>query len=72
MELATPPSEPPCGDRGLEAVCLPVAIDGTDGDKWRRRELNSPSKTQEKPTFLIKAAQNAAHSVQIQVMLREI
>ena len=42
------------------------------GKKWRRRELNSPSETRGKPDFLTRAAQNAAHSVQIQVMLREI
>ncbi len=36
MELATVNDENPCGDRGLDAVCPPVAIDGTDGEKWRR------------------------------------
>ena len=40
MELATVNDENPCGDRGLDAVCPPVAIDGTDGEKWRRRESN--------------------------------
>ena len=40
MELATVNDENPCGDRGLDAVCPPVALDGTDGEKWRRRESN--------------------------------
>jgi hypothetical protein len=40
VELATVNDENPCGDRGLDAVCPPVAIDGTDGEKWRRRESN--------------------------------
>ncbi len=40
MELATVNDETPCGDRGLDAVCPPVSIDGTDGEKWRRRESN--------------------------------
>ena len=40
MELATVNDGNPCGDRGLDAVCPPVAIDGTDGEKWRRRESN--------------------------------
>jgi hypothetical protein len=40
MELATVNDENPCGDRGLDAVCPSVAIDGTDGEKWRRRESN--------------------------------
>ena len=40
MELATLNDENPCGDRGLDAVCPPVALDGTDGEKWRRRESN--------------------------------
>ena len=40
MELATVNDKNPCGDRGLDAVCPPVAIDGTDGEKWRRRESN--------------------------------
>ncbi|MFP6672774.1 MAG: hypothetical protein VB857_15295 [Pirellulaceae bacterium] len=40
MELATVNDENPCGDRGLDAVCPPLAIDGTDGEKWRRRESN--------------------------------
>ena len=40
MELATVNDENPCGDRGLDAVCPPVAIDGTDGEKWRRRDSN--------------------------------
>ena len=40
MELATLNDETPCGDRGLDAVCPPVALDGTDGEKWRRRESN--------------------------------
>jgi hypothetical protein len=31
MELATVNDENPCGDRGLDAVCPSVAIDGTDG-----------------------------------------
>ena len=39
-DLATVNDENPCGDRGLDAVCPPVAIDGTDGEKWRRRESN--------------------------------
>ena len=40
LELATVNDENPCGDRGLDAVCPPMAIDGTDGEKWRRRESN--------------------------------
>ena len=32
--------ENPCGNRGSGAVCPPVASDGTDGEKWRRRESN--------------------------------
>ena len=40
MELATINDEHPCGGRGLDAVCPPLAIDGTDGEKWRRRESN--------------------------------
>ena len=40
MELATVNDENPCGDRGLDAVRPPVAIDGTDSEKWRRRESN--------------------------------
>jgi len=40
MELATVNDDNPCGDRGLDAVCPPVAIDGTDSEKWRRRESN--------------------------------
>ena len=40
MELATVNDENPCGDRGLDAVCRPAALDGTDGEKWRRRESN--------------------------------
>ena len=40
MELATVNDENPCCDRGLDAVCPPVALDGTDGEKWRRRESN--------------------------------
>ena len=40
MELASLNDENPCGDRGLDAVCPPVAINGTDGEKWRRRESN--------------------------------
>ena len=40
MELATVDDAPACGDRGLDAVCPPVAIDGTDRKKWRRRESN--------------------------------
>jgi hypothetical protein len=50
MELATVNDENPCGDRGLDAVCPPVAIDGTDGEKWRRRESNPrPVIPQKKP-----------------------
>ena len=49
-ELATINDENPCGDRGLDAVCPPVAIDGTDGEKWRRRESNPrPVIPQKKP-----------------------
>jgi len=44
MELATVNDENPCGDRGLDAVCPPVAIDGTDGEKWGRRESNPQDK----------------------------
>jgi len=40
MELATVNDDNPCGDTGLDAVCPPVAIDGTDSEKWRRRESN--------------------------------
>ena len=40
MELATVNDDNPCGDGGLDAVCPPVAIDGTDSEKWRRRESN--------------------------------
>ena len=40
MELATVNDEDPRGDKGLDAVCPPVAINGTDGKKWRRRESN--------------------------------
>ena len=40
MELATVNDENACVDRGLDAVCPPVALDGTDGEKWRRRESN--------------------------------
>ena len=40
MELASVNDENPCGDRGLDAVCPSLAIDGTDGEKWRRRESN--------------------------------
>jgi hypothetical protein len=40
MELPRVNDEDPCGDRGLDAVCPPVAIDGTDGNKWRRPESN--------------------------------
>ena len=40
MELAIAQHENPCGDRGSGVVCPPVAIDGTDGEKWRRRESN--------------------------------
>jgi len=39
-ELATVNDENACVDRGLDAVCPPVALDGTDGEKWRRRESN--------------------------------
>ena len=39
-ELATINDDNPCGDRGLDAVCPSVAIDGTDGEKLRRRESN--------------------------------
>jgi hypothetical protein len=42
MELATVNDENPCGDRGLDAVCPSVAIDGTDGEKWRRRASRDP------------------------------
>ena len=50
MELATLNDETPCGDRGLDAVCPPVALDGTDGEKWRRRESNPrPAIPQKKP-----------------------
>ena len=41
MGLATVNDENPCGDRGLDAVCPPVALDGTDGEKWRRRDTVS-------------------------------
>ena len=40
MERTTVNDENPCGDRGLDAVCSSLAIDGTDGEKWRRRESN--------------------------------
>jgi len=40
MELATVNDENPCGDRGLDAVCPPVALDSTKDEKWRRRESN--------------------------------
>ena len=50
MELATVNDENPCGDRGLDAVCPPVALDGTDGEKWRRRESNPrPAIPQKRP-----------------------
>ena len=42
MELATVDDENPCGDRGLDAVRPPVAIDGTDSEKWRRRASRGP------------------------------
>ena len=45
MELATVNDESPCGDRGLDAVCPPVTLDGTDGEKWRRRESNPRPET---------------------------
>ena len=61
MELATVNDENPCGDRGLDAVCPPVAIDGTDGEKWRRRESNLPRNHRETKGSATKAAQNAAH-----------
>ena len=61
MELATVNDENPCGDRGLDAVCPPVAIDGTDGEKWRRRESNPPRNHRETKGSATKAAQNAAH-----------
>ena len=37
MELASVNDENPCGDRGLDAVCPSLAIDGTDGEKLRRQ-----------------------------------
>ena len=40
MELATVNDENPCGDRGLDAVCPSLALDGTRDEKWRRRESN--------------------------------
>jgi hypothetical protein len=40
MELATVNDENPCGDRGLDAVCPPVALDRSKDEKWRRRESN--------------------------------
>ncbi len=40
MELATVNDDNPCGDRGLDAVWPPVALDDTDGKKWRRPESN--------------------------------
>ena len=40
MELATVNDDNPCGDRDLDDVCPPVALDGTKDDKWRRRESN--------------------------------
>ena len=40
MELATVNDENPCGDRGLDAVCPSLALDGTKDEKWRRRESN--------------------------------
>jgi hypothetical protein len=40
MDLATVNDDNSCGDRGLDAVCPPVPIDGTDSEKWRRRESN--------------------------------
>ena len=41
MELATVNDENPCGDRGLDAVCQPLALDGTKDKKWGRRESNA-------------------------------
>ncbi len=40
MELATVNDANPCGDRGLDAVCPPVALDRTKDEKWRRWESN--------------------------------
>ena len=40
MELATAQEENPCDNRGSGVVCPPLALDGTDGEKWRRRESN--------------------------------
>ena len=40
MELANVNDENPCGDRGLDAVWPHLALDATDGEKWRRRESN--------------------------------
>ena len=40
MELATVNDENPCGNRGLDAVCQPLALDGSKDKKWRRRESN--------------------------------
>ena len=49
MELATVNDETPSGNRGLDAVCPPLALDGTDGEKWRRREWNPlPEKRNER------------------------
>ena len=42
MELATVNDENPCGDRGLDAVCQPLALDGTKDKKWRRRVSRGP------------------------------
>ena len=38
MELATVNDENPCGAKGLDAACQPLAPDGTKGKKWRRRD----------------------------------
>ena len=38
--VATVNDENPCGDRGLDAVCPSLALDGTKDEKWRRRESN--------------------------------
>ncbi len=61
MKLATANDENPCGDRGLDVVCPSLAIDGTDGEKWRRRESNLTRNHRETKGSATKAAQNAAH-----------
>ena len=40
LELATINDETSCGDRSLDAINPPVAIDATDGEKRRRRKSN--------------------------------